>query len=470
MNTTKPTNQLPQSVESEKMVLGCMLTRPDALNRCCAFLQSPDFYNPHHQTIFQTLYGFYSQDKLVDIHLVCEELKRTGKLAEIGGVGYVTHLSEYIGTSVYVDEYSENVKNKSLLRQLITTAQQAQQESLKQPEDVHSLIDEVQHSFYKLSQSDNKKLGVTLEEFIAGNSAEETKPFLKQLEEKQEYFLKFGKPKLDEMGLPTHFTDLDDLIHGLQPSHLVILACRPAMGKTGLSLNIAENICMRSNVPVGFFSLEMTADQIATRFISSHSEVENSKLNTGEITGHEYQSVVKSIEALKKSKFIIDDTPSLKITDIKARARRMKEAYGIRLLIIDYLQLIAGSGTVRSMESRQNEISEISRMLKNLARELNIPILCCSQLSRKVEERQNHRPMLSDIRESGSIEQDADIVLFLLRHDYYDPYDKPGLAEVIVAKNRHGSVGTVPLTFRKELVKFSNCAKEALEQEENNIY
>jgi len=250
--------------------------------------------------------------------------------------------------------------------------------------------------------------------------------------------------------------DLDKMLGGLGKSNLFILAARPAMGKTALALNIAENVCFKLNMPVGVFSLEMNADQLVHRLICSQSEVESEKLKQGSLNGMEYQRVVAAVHNMQKGQMVIDDQAGLKITDLRVRARRMKEAHKIELLIIDYLQLLSGGGSKASAENRQNEISEISRMLKNLARELNIPIICLSQLSRKVEERPGHRPMMSDLRESGSIEQDADCVMFLLRREYYDPYDKPGQAELIVAKNRHGGVGSVNLTYRKEITQFAN--------------
>jgi replicative DNA helicase len=238
----------------------------------------------------------------------------------------------------------------------------------------------------------------------------------------------------------------------------MILAARPAMGKTALALNIAENICFKGGIPVGVFSLEMSAEQLVHRVICSQAEVESDKIKTGALNGMEFQRIVAAVNGMQNHVMVIDDQPGLKITDLRARARRMKESYNIGFLVIDYLQLISGSGSFRTQENRQNEIAEISRMLKNLARELNIPVLCLSQLSRKVEERQGHRPMMSDLRESGSIEQDSDIVMFLLRREYYDPNDKPGMAELIVAKNRHGGIGTVNLTYRKEIVQFANYA------------
>jgi replicative DNA helicase len=299
-----------------------------------------------------------------------------------------------------------------------------------------------------------------LKDLLSGVKAESQIPYLKQLQEKQEEYQLKGPEMSKVTGIATHFTDLDNVINGMNNSNLVILAARPAMGKTALALNIAENICFKNKMPVGIFSLEMSAEQLLHRVICSHSQVESDKIKTGSINGSEYQSIVSSVNAMLNQTMIIDDQPGLKITDLRARARRMKEAFDIQFLVIDYLQLLSGSGTTRSQENRQNEISEISRLLKNLARELNIPVLCLSQLSRKVEERVGHRPMMSDLRESGSIEQDSDIVMFLLRREYYDPYDKPGQGELIVAKNRHGSVGNINLTFRKEIAQFANFTQE----------
>jgi replicative DNA helicase len=228
------------------------------------------------------------------------------------------------------------------------------------------------------------------------------------------------------------------------------------MGKTALAVNIAESICFKNGIPVGIFSLEMSAEQLVHRIICSQAEVESDKIKRGSLNGSEFQRVVGAVYEMQKHNLIIDDQPGLKITDLRARARRMKETYKIGFLVIDYLQLLTGSGNYRTIENRQNEISEISRMLKNLSRELNIPVLCLAQLSRKVEERQGHRPMMSDLRESGSIEQDADIVMFLLRREYYDPMDKPGMAEIIVCKNRHGAIGNINLVYRKEIAQFGN--------------
>jgi len=446
----------PNSKESEMMVLGCMLTSINSLNIAADALDETDFYYTEHQILFQILKNAYKQDRPADVHLVCEELKRAGKLESIGGAAYVATLAQYVGTSAYIEEYADIVKSKAVLRRMIQAAQIVEKNALDDPQDVHGALDEAQSLFFKISQSANPAAGTLISDLLSGVKASSQLPYLKEIQDRQEEFRLRGPKEAKITGIPTHFLDLDKLINGLNNSNLVIVAGRPAMGKTALAINIAENVCFKNNMPVGIFSLEMTAEQLLHRIICSQAEVESDKIRTGNISGAEFQRIVTSVGHMQKQTMLIDDQPGLKITDLRARARRMKESYGVRLLVVDYLQLIAGSGSSRTLENRQNEISEISRMLKTLARELDIPIICASQLSRKVEDRAGHRPMMSDLRESGSIEQDADIVVFLLRREYYDPNDKPGMAEIIVGKNRHGGVGSVNLTFVKELIQFRN--------------
>ena len=586
----------PHSKESEMIVLGSMLTSINSLNIGADGLDENDFYFTEHKIIFQTLKTFYCNDKPADVHLIGEELKRQEKLKAIGGVGYLTTLAQYAGTSAFIEQYIELVRDKSILRRMINASQDVERKALNNPEDVHLLLDEAQAKFFTISQSTNTSAGILIKDLLSGTKAASQLPYLKELQAKQEQFQKKGPEDLGITGIPTHFVDLDKMINGLGNSNLMILAARPAMGKTALALNIAENVAFKNSLPVGIFSLEMTAEQLLHRMICSQSEVESDKIRTGALNGVEYQRIVAAVGSMMKGTVVIDDQPGLKITDLRARARRMKESHNIQLLVVDYLQLISGSGLSRTGENRQNEISEISRMMKTLARELNLPIICLSQLSRKVEERQGHRPMMSDLRESGcltgdaqiqdaetgkmytikeladrkkqtpilvnaidenlkmgkhrlikafysgkkktyelktrtgrtikasanhpflklegwtplehlksgdrigiphdfietrwdeiesitelgiedvydatvenvhnfvandiivhnSIEQDSDIVMFLLRREYYDPYDKPGIAELIVAKNRHGGVGSVNMTYRKELAQFAN--------------
>jgi replicative DNA helicase len=446
----------PNSKESEMMVLGCMLTSVNSLNVAADSLSPLDFYYTEHQAVFDVLKTAYKNDKPADIHLVCEELKRLGKLKAVGGAGYITSIAQYAGTSAFIEEYIEVVQNKAILRRMIQTAHDMEKTAFEDPGDVHNFLDETQQKLFLISQAAHPQGGVLIRDILSGSKATAKIPYLKELQIRQEEFQTKGPQDAGITGIPTHYIDLDKMINGLGASNLIILAARPAMGKTALALNIAENICFKSNLPVGIFSLEMSSEQLLHRLICSQAEIESDKLRTGSLNGVEFQRVVAAVNAMQKGTMVIDDQPGLKVTDLRARARRMKETHGIQFLVIDYLQLLSGSGQNKASENRQNEIAEISRMLKNLARELNIPILCLSQLSRKVEERPGHRPMMSDLRESGSIEQDSDIVSFLLRREYYDPYDKPGTAELIVAKNRHGGVGSVFLAFRKELAQFGN--------------
>ncbi len=446
----------PNSKESEMMVLGCMLTSINSLNIAADGLDESDFYFTEHRIVYQALKTAYRNDKPADVHLISEELKRQDKLKAIGGISYLTTLAQYAGTSAYVEEYIDLVRSKSILRRMINVAQDVEKSALNDPQDVHTLLDDAQSKFFTISQIANTNSGILLKDLLNGVKSTSQLPFLKELQMRQEKFKERGPEEVGITGIPTHFIDLDKMINGLCPSNLMILAARPAMGKTALALNIAETVAFKNGLPVGIFSLEMSSDQLLHRMICSQSEVESDKIKTGALNGTEYQRIVAAVNAMMKSTIVIDDQPGLKITDLRARARRMKETHNISLLIVDYLQLLSGSGVSRNAENRQSEISEISRMMKTLARELNLPIICLSQLSRKVEERQGHRPMMSDLRESGSIEQDSDIVMFLLRREYYDPYDKPGMAELIIAKNRHGGVGSVNLSYRKELAQFAN--------------
>lgn len=295
-------------------------------------------------------------------------------------------------------------------------------------------------------------------EILKGEKSTDAKSFLNEIQERQERFQEKEPDEPSIIGISTYFRDLDRLINGLQKSHLIILGARTAMGKTALALNIAENVCFQQRLPVGIFSLEMSAEQLAHRMICSYSEVESDKINTGLVNGIEYQRIINAQNDMCQSTMIIDDSlGGLSIKDIRERAHDMKEHHNVQLLIIDYLQLIALKEPHLPSENRPQDLSEIARILKLLSRELNIPIICTSQLSRKVEERQGHRPMMSDLRDCGAIEDHADILMFLLRREYYDPYDKPGLAELIIAKNRHGgALGSINLWFRKEFAQFSN--------------
>lgn len=403
----KKTRIPPNSKESEMMVLGCMLTSVNGLNIAADTLNETDFYYNEHQIIFSTLKTAYCSDKPADIHLISEELKRQNKLEAIGGVSYLTTLAQYAGTSAYIEEYVNLIREKSILRQMINASQKIEKTALEDPGDVMVALDEAQSFFFNISQANQHNAGIAIKDLLSGLKAETKLPFLKELQERQQKYLERDPNEPAVTGVPTHFIDLDKMLNGFNPSNLMILAARPAMGKTALLTSIAENICFKNNIPVVIFSLEMSASQLLHRMICSQAEIESEKIQTGSLNGSEYQRIVGAVNMMQKHTMIIDDQPGLKITDLRARARRLKEVYNIGFMVIDYLQLISGSGNMRSMENRQVEISEISRMLKNLARELNIPVLCAAQLSRKVEERQGHRPMMSDLRESGCLAGDT---------------------------------------------------------------
>ncbi|MEX2305313.1 MAG: replicative DNA helicase [Waddliaceae bacterium] len=458
MTTETPTKVkvAPNSKESEMMVLGTMLTSINGLNIAADALNDSDFYYSEHKIVFQVLKSAYKSDKPADIHLVCEELKRQDKLQAVGGVPYVTTLAQYAGTSAHIEAYCRIVHEKSVLRRMIQAAQAIEKEALEQPADVSVTLDRAQEQFFKISQTTSKGDGILLKDILSGEKAESSLPFLEDLQKRQEEFQERGGEAPPVIGIQTHFTDLDKMIQGFGKSNLMILAGRPAMGKTALGLNLIENICFKNGIPSAAFSLEMSAEQLVHRMICSQAEVPSEKLKTGSLNGYEFQRVVEAVNRMQNHSLLIDDQPGLKINDLRARARRFKEVYNIGFLLVDYLQLISGSGSSQSQESRQLEVSEISRTMKNIARELNIPVLCLSQLSRKVEERQGHKPMMSDLRESGSLEQDSDQIFLLFRPEYYDPMNKPGITELIIAKNRHGEIGTVTLTFRKEIAQFNN--------------
>lgn len=445
----------PSSQEAEKLVLGAMLNNINYLNQSASELQEEDFYFLENKIIFRVLQEAFRQDEPMDLHLAAEELRRLNKLDTVGGSSYLTSLADSAGMTLHLQAYIDIVRSKSVLRKMLQSAKDIFRTVSEEPRDVAEALDSAQNSLFRISQTTTVSPYILVADKLKGSPT--TPSFLKKLEATQETFRKHATKDLPIAGLRTYFHDLDQMINGFSPSNLMILAARPAMGKTALALNIVENMCFHDKTPVGIFSLEMTVDQLISRIVCSRSGVESKKINLGDISGHDFQRVVSVVNEMQQHTLLIDDQPGLKITDLRSRARRMKECYDIQFLIIDYLQLLSGSGS-RYTENRQVEITEISRMLKTLARELQIPILCLSQLSRKVEDRANHRPMMSDLRESGSIEQDSDLVMFLLRREYYDPNDKPGLAELIVAKNRHGSIGSIQLVFEKNFARFQNYA------------
>lgn len=446
----------PNSKESEMITLGCMLSSINSLNYGVDNLDDADFYFTEHKTIFKALKQSYLQDSQTDVHLISEYLSKHDLLKSVGGVAYIVTLAQYAGTSAYIEAYVKIVKDKSTLRQMINACRIIEKTAIEEPEIVDDALDDAQNLFHKIGQSSGKDTGVFLSQIFSGEKAESKLPIMEILDQRREKFKNKSPGDSDITGISTGLIDLDKMINGLNNTNLMILAARPGMGKTALAINIAEHVCFKLDMPVGIFSLEMEGEQLSHRIISSQSRVPSENILKGNLTTTEFNRIESAIDKIKDCVMTIDDQGGLKINELRSRARRMKEAYGIKFLVIDYLQLLSGSGSFKGNENRQQEVSEISRMLKNLAKELNIPILCLSQLSRKVEERANKQPLMSDLRESGSLEQDADIVMFIYRREYYDKTDHPGIADLIISKNRHGSTGTVKLVFEGEITKFEN--------------
>lgn len=447
------TFELPASNEHEILVLGSMLTSINSVNSLCSILSDNDFYNPKNRLIFRSICNFYKKDLPVDVHIIKEHLKVNQMLDNVGGVGYLNEIASCSYSSINAEEYANILKDKTLLRDLIKYADKLMMDCSLQSDEPSQILEEYQKILFKLSQTNLKKEHQSIKVILDG----EDKNFTQQLQERQEYFNKHGKP-YSKQAVLSHFYDIDNLLGGLMYSNLVIIGARPGMGKTAFGLNIVENAAFFGNVPIGVFSLEMTANQLATRIVSSQSHVNQKSIRDGSITNSQFQDIVVAVKNIESHGIFIDDQESLKISEIKNRARRMKEAHNIGLLLIDYLQLIKTSSD-KKYENRQLEVAEISRELKSLAKELNIPVVCLAQLSRKADDRQDKTPQLTDLKESGAIEQEADVVILLHRPDYYDPNTKPGVAYAIIAKNRHGNVGKVELCFQAEYSKFVSSAK-----------
>lgn len=444
----------PHSKESEMMVLGSMLGSPYSMNVASESLTESDFYCIEHQLIFSVLKKAYKQDKAADVHLVCEELKRLEKLDAVGGAAYVTTLAQYAGTSAYVEEYCKILRDKSYSRQLLATFEDGEREFLKDPENPELTAEKYYQKLVELGKRYSPNDKSSIGEILSGNKSRiEPTPIIERLKARQEFYDKHKKPCIT--GLPTGFTDFDQQVTILEDTNLIVIAGRPAMGKTAFALNILSNICFNENLPVGFVSLEMGADQLAERMLSSRTGIAGEKIKRGTFDENEYKKLVKEDSILRKANFFIHDQAVSTVSQVVSRARRLKEEEDIRILAIDYLQLL---GTDTKTDSRQYEVAEVSRTLKRLAMELKIPIIVVAQLSRKVEERGEKRPLMSDLRDSGQIEQDADSIIFIYRREYYDPKDKKGQAEIILSKNRHGPTVNVNLSFQSASGTFNNLA------------
>ena len=434
----------PHDMEAEQAVLASMLFDREAISAAYEILQGPDFYRPDNQAIYETMIELFTHNEPVDVVTLSDKLGERGLIEQIGRERVVQLAAAYY-TSANIRHHAEIVAEKSLLRQLIKASTGITNAGYDAREEVTAIMEMAEKSIFDISQRRN-----TRDFAHIGDVMVEAMEKLEELHKNQ------GRTT----GVETGFTDLDKYTAGLQPADLILLGARPSMGKTAFLLNVAQHAALRNNVPTAMFTLEMSKEQLGNRMLSSEAGIDSQLLRTGNLDRPEYwDRISECMPALSKAPFYIDDTPGITIAEMRAKCRRLKIERQLGLVVVDYLQLMTSHASSRP-ESRQLEISEISRSLKALAKEINVPMLVAAQLSRAVEARKDHRPMLSDLRESGAIEQDADVVAFLYRDEYYNPDTlKKGHAEVIIAKQRNGPTGTVELTFLGHLTKFANIAR-----------
>ncbi len=429
----------PQSLEAEMAVLGSMLLDREATALAIEMLNQTYFYKDAHRKIYSAIVKLFDENRAVDLITVVEELKKNNALDDAGGPSYLTSIASGVPTAANIVHYAKIVKEKHILRNLINASTQIAAECYNTSHDADTLIDKAEQIIFDIASKKVESRSIPLRDII--RSSIETIDNLYQRKE-------------NITGLATGFRDLDMKTAGLQPSDLIVVAGRPSMGKSALAACIVEHAGVVEKKPVAFFSLEMSKEQLVQRMLCSHARVDAHKVRTGFLSQSDWPRLVNAAGKLSEAPIFIDDTPGVSVMEIRAKARRLKAQHDIQLIVLDYLQLMQGpSGS----DNRQQEISEISRSLKALARELRVPLIAISQLSRAVEQRSDHRPQLSDLRESGAIEQDADVVILLLREEYYNPTEEnKGIAETIIAKQRNGPVGSINLTFVGEYMRFEN--------------
>ncbi|WP_053955070.1 replicative DNA helicase [Inediibacterium massiliense] len=432
----------PHNIDAEQSVLGSMILDRDAIIETSEIIKEEDFYKQAHKEIFDAILSLYNRDEPVDLVTLSEELTQRQTLENIGGITYLTSLSSAVPTTTNVKYYAKIVEEKSILRKLIKASSEIIEKGYQGEEEVNSILDLAEKSIFDISQNKSREGFAPIKEVL-----------LESFDKIEQLYQNKG----GITGLTTGFTDIDRKTSGLQRSDLILVAARPSMGKTAFSLNVAQNAAIKGEASVAVFSLEMSKEQLVQRMLSAESHIEIQKIRTGTLNEDEWPRLAKAMGPLAQAKIFIDDTPGITVMEMKAKCRRLKIEQGLDMVLIDYLQLMSGDG---KNESRQQEISTISRSLKGLAREMDCPVVALSQLSRAPEMRADHRPILSDLRESGAIEQDADIVMFLYRDEYYHPdSDKKNIGEVIIAKQRNGSTGTVELAWLGQFTKFANLDK-----------
>ncbi|MGG3925450.1 replicative DNA helicase [Metabacillus fastidiosus] len=432
----------PQNIEAEQAVLGAIFLEPSSLVLASEVLIPEDFYRATHQKIYNAMLTLADKGEPVDLVTVTSILADQELLEEIGGVSYLSDLANSVPTAANIEYYSKIVEEKSILRRLIRTATQIATDGYSREDEVQVLLGEAEKRIMEVAQKKNVGAFQNIKDVLV-----QTYDNIELLHNR----------KGETTGIPTGFTELDRMTAGFQRNDLIIVAARPSVGKTAFALNIAQNVATKTDENVAIFSLEMGADQLVMRMLCAEGNIDAQNLRTGNLTAEDWGKLTMAMGSLSNAGIYIDDTPGIRVGDIRAKCRRLKQDSGLGMVLIDYLQLIQGNGRT---DNRQQEVSEISRSLKELARELKVPVIALSQLSRGVEQRQDKRPMMSDIRESGSIEQDADIVAFLYRDDYYDKEtENKNIIEIIIAKQRNGPVGTAQLAFVKEYNKFVNLER-----------
>ena len=433
----------PHDAEAEQAVLGSMLTDRDAVISAIEVLKEEDFYRTDNRLIYSAILNLYNRAEPIDIITVKAELESLGKFEQVGGMEYLATLPDKVPTTANATKYINIVEEKSTLRSLIKAANEIIDLGYDPTEDVDYVTESAEKKIFNLMQNKDKKSYTPIKDILVDSFTQ-----LEELYNRKQHIT----------GVPTGFTELDNRTAGFHGSDLILIAARPAMGKSAFALNIATNAAVRANVPVMIFSLEMSKEQMVNRILCSEAMVDSNKVRTGKLDEDDWTKLAGKIGQLAEAQIYIDDTPGISVTEIRAKCRKLKLEKGLGMVVIDYLQLV--QGTNRRSGTREQEISEISRSLKILAKEIGVPVIALSQLSRAVEQRPDHRPMLSDLRESGAIEQDADIVMFLYRDDYYNQdSEKKNIAEVIIAKHRGGSTGTVELLWLGSYTKFVNLEK-----------
>ena len=433
---------LPHSIESEKAVIGCMMMDADAIAAASEIISGSDFYQQQYGILFDTMVELANEGKPADLITLQDRLKMKDVPEELYSVEFLGSILEHEPTTINVRHYAETVYEKSALRRLIKASEEIANTCYMNKEPLEDVLEMTEKKMFDLLQRRTSDEFVPIKDVVLS--------VINKIEAA-------AKHKGTVTGISTGFYDLDYKTSGLQPSDLILIAARPSMGKTAFVLNLAQYIAVRNKIPTAIFSLEMSKDQLVNRILSMESKVDSQAMRTGSLQGSDWEKLVESAGAISGAPLMIDDTPGISVADLRSKCRKFKLEYGLKLIIIDYLQLMTGG---RHSESRQQEISEISRSLKALAREMNAPVIALSQLSRACETRPDHRPMLSDLRESGAIEQDADVVMFLYRDDYYNKdTDKKGISEIIIAKQRNGPIGTVELVWLPNYTKFANKEK-----------